>query len=117
MHEWARPGRVRRAILLGAGLATRVASTSGDDGYRPFADGAYTVVEDAGQLRVWYVDAWDPLARPATPSGAPRFVLPVVTDRVAACGIETATRTPLAPSPRPPDPGPDRTFTRLRPPQ
>lgn len=86
-------------------LATEVARTSGDDGYRPFADGAYAVTEEGGVLRVWYDIVRDPYAGPVRMQGDPAFVLPARADRAPDCGIAVPVRTPGAtptPVPTPP---------------
>lgn len=86
-------------------LATKVARTSGDDGYQPFAEGAYAVTEEGGALRVWYDIVRDPYAGPVRTQGDPAFTLPVRADRVPGCGIAVPTRAPRAtpaPVPTPP---------------
>lgn len=80
-------------------LATRVASTTGDDGYRPFSEGAYTVLEDGGMLRVWYAGTRPLEASPVIPKGDPAFVVPALTDRSRTCGLDVGTRAPHTPMP------------------
>lgn len=82
-------------------LVTAVARTSGDDGYRPFDDGAYAVGDDGDALRVWYNVNSDPWAAPVATDREPDFTLPKLTDRTFACGVSTGARAP-SPTPTPP---------------
>ena len=91
-------GTVYRTVGL---LVTAVERTVGDDGYHPFADGAYAVVEKGDSLRVWYDAARDYEAAPVPTDGAPAFTLPKLDDRTLPCGVSTGARTP---SPSPPSP-------------
>ncbi|PVW02962.1 hypothetical protein DEA06_14405 [Microbacterium sp. Gd 4-13] len=76
-------------------LVTAVERTGGDDGYRPFEDGAYAVVDDGDSLRVWYTFNFDYSAAPVATDRDPDFTLPKLTDRSVSCGVTTGTRTPL----------------------
>ncbi len=82
-------------------LVTAVEWVSGDDGYTPFDDGAYAVVDDGETLRVWYNVRFDRSGAPVPTDGAPDFTLPKLNDRTFACGISTHARTP---QPQPPSP-------------
>lgn len=82
-------------------FVTSVERTGGDDGYHPFADGAYAVVDDGDSLGVWYSFSFDDMAAPIPTDGEPAFTLPTLTDRVFACGVSAGTREP-APPPSPP---------------
>ncbi|MBZ4486440.1 hypothetical protein LQ938_07340 [Microbacterium sp. cx-55] len=87
-------------LLAGGGVVyrtdgiyvTAVADTSGDDGYHPFFDGAYTVAEKDGSLQVWYrIDQSDGIAPP--PKGVPAFTLPIlVGEEPGTCGIAPSAR-------------------------
>ncbi len=83
-------------------FATAVERTGGDDGYHPFADGAYAVAGDGDALRVWYSSSFDYLAAPTATDGEPAFTLPTRTDRAFSCGLSAGTREPSpTPPPRP----------------
>lgn len=82
-------------------LVTAVGWVSGDDGYTPFDDGAYAVVDDGETLRVWYNVHFDRPGAPVLTDGAPDFTLPKLSDRTFACGISTHARTPQPQSPSP----------------
>lgn len=82
-------------------FVTAVEQTGGDDGYHPFADGAYAVVDDGDALRVWYSFNSDYMAAPIATDGEPAFTLPKLTDRAFSCGVSAGTREP---SPTPPPP-------------
>lgn len=89
-------------LLLGSGTVYRtngifvnaVEQTGGDDGYHPFADGAYTVKADSDSLRVWYTFNFDYSGAPVVTDREPDFVLPKLTDRTLACGVSSGTREP-----------------------
>lgn len=83
-------------------LVTIADEFTADDGYHPFADGAYTVVDADDSLHVWYSFAFDYSAVPVSTDRDPDFVLPKVTDRVLSCGISTGARTPIPPAPTAP---------------
>lgn len=83
-------------------FATAVERTGGDDGYHPFADGAYAVAGDGDALPVWYSSSFDYLAAPTATDGEPAFTLPTRTDRAFSCGLSAGTREPSpTPPPRP----------------
>jgi len=107
---FARTGTVYRPDGL---LATAVAHTRGEYDYRPFADGAYTVVDDGAQLDVWYSYAFDPAAAPVAADGDPAFTLPTLTGRTPACGLSTGARTPIPPEPALPTYTPAEAQARL----
>lgn len=81
-------------------LATAVARTAGDDGYHPFADGAYAVSDDGASLRVWYDGHFDYSAAPVSTDRRPDFELPALRDRSHVCGVSTGARAP-SPTPSP----------------
>lgn len=103
----------RSFLLAGSGTVYRadglyvtdVARTTGDDGYHPFFDGAYTVQERRGLLAVWYnIDRKD--GQPPAPTGEPAFTLPAGNgDTSRECGIEEPAPHPL-PAGRPPSVAP-----------
>ena len=88
-------------------LVTAVERTLSDDGYHPFADGAYTVAEDGASLRVWRNFSFDYSAAPVTTDRDPDFTLPKLTDRTLACGVSTGARTPIPSAPAAPTYGAD----------
>ncbi|WP_156366451.1 hypothetical protein [Microbacterium sp. No. 7] len=81
----------RSFLLLGTGtvyrtdgiLATPVQWIGGDDGYRPFQDGAYTLVDDGDELHVSY----DADRAGFGPSATLEFTLPKRTDRDLSCDV------------------------------
>lgn len=78
-------------------LITTADQFRADDGYRPFADGAYTVVDAGDSLYVWYRFAFDYSATPVSTDRDPDIVLPKLTDRTLSCAISasaTATHSP-----------------------
>jgi hypothetical protein len=77
-------------------FVTAVDHTVGDDGYHPFADGAYVVVDDGDALRVWYSISFDPSAAPLSTGADPAFTLPKLTDQAHRCDISAGTREPSA---------------------
>ncbi len=77
-------------------FVTAVEKTLGDDGYHPFADGAYAVVDDGESLRVWHGIAFDYSAAPVSTDRDPDFVLAKLTDRTFSCGVSTGARTTRA---------------------
>lgn len=79
-------------------FVTAVERTGGDDGYHPFADGAYAVVDDGDELGVWYTVSFDDTAAPVATDREPDFTLPKLTDRPLSCGASAGTRDP-SPSP------------------
>ncbi len=83
-------------------FVTAVEQTGGDDGYHPFADGAYAVVDDGDSLRVWYSFSFDYQAAPIATDGEPAFTLPKLTDRPFSCGLSAGTREPSTTPPPPP---------------
>lgn len=83
-------------------LVTAVEQTGGDDGYHPFEDGAYAVVDDGDSLRVWYTFNFDYYAAPVVTDRDPDFTLPKLTDRNVLCGVSAGTRTPPPTPPVPP---------------
>lgn len=97
-------------LLVGSGtvyrqdglLVAAVARTSGDDGYHPFADGAYSVTASGASLDVWYSHDLDPFAAPVTTDRDPDLTLPILTGRTPACGLATGARTPIPATPTAP---------------
>ncbi|MBZ4487678.1 hypothetical protein LQ938_02505 [Microbacterium sp. cx-55] len=83
-------------------LVTAVDQFTADDGYHPFADGAYTVVDTGDSLDVWYSFAVDYSATPVSADGDPAFTVPKLTDRTLSCGVSTGARTPIPPAPATP---------------
>lgn len=81
-------------------FVTAVEKTLGDDGYHPFADGAYAVLDDGDSLRVWHCSVFDYSATPVRTDREPDFTLPRLTDRSFPCGLSTGARTPM-PTPPP----------------
>lgn len=89
-------------------LATRVAGTVGDDGYRPISDGNYSATTENGTVSVWYNS--DPMMSPSPPvaTGQPAFTVPELSGRTGACGIQVpvpAGRGVATPTPDPVLPG------------
>jgi len=66
-------------------FATAVARVSGDDGYRPFDDGAYAAVDDGRTLKVWYNVSHDRVGQLIDTSRGPALELPRVTSADGAC--------------------------------
>ena len=67
-------------------LATAVTGVMGDDGYQPFADGAYAVSDDGQVLKVWYNVSYDRGGRPIDTAGDPALELPVLEGSGGSCG-------------------------------
>ncbi|WP_062205466.1 hypothetical protein [Demequina salsinemoris] len=65
-------------------VITQVAYVPGDDGYHPFAEGSYSVVERGRQLLVWY-DVEPPVSTPAERmEEEPDATLPVLAGHACA---------------------------------
>lgn len=95
-------------------LITTVDQFTADDGYHPFADGAYAVVDTGDSLDVWYSFAFDYSATPVSADGDPAFTLPKLTDRTSSCGVSTGARTPIPPAPAKPTYDPDEARAGLQ---
>lgn len=83
-------------------LVTTADQFTADDGYHPFADGAYAVVDTGDSLHVWYSFVFDYSAAPVSTDRDPDFVLPKLTDRTLSCGVSTGARAPIPPAPTAP---------------
>ena len=66
-------------------LATAVAGVLSDDGYHPFADGAYAVSDDGQVLKVWYNGSYDRDSRPIDTAREPALELPVLPRPNRSC--------------------------------
>lgn len=96
-------------LLLGSGtvyrtdgiFVTAVERTGGDDGYHPFADGAYAVVADGDELLVWYTFNFDYTAAPVATDREPDFTLAKLIDQTFSCDVSAGTRKP-SPTPSAP---------------
>ncbi len=95
-------------------LVTTVDQFTADDGYHPFADGAYTVVDTGDSLEVWYSFAFDYSATPVSADGNPAFTLPKLTDRTLSCGFSAGARTPIPSTPAAPTYDTDEARAGLR---
>jgi len=85
---------------------TRMATTSGDDGYQPFHDNAYAVTDDGTSLHVWYIVKSVSEPEPVSTAGEPAFTLPKVTGRGFTCGLARPAAVQGAPAPTPAVPVP-----------
>ena len=84
---------------------TRMATTTGDDGYRPFHNNAYAVADDGASLHVWYNIGQGYDGGPVPTRGEPAFTLPKVTGRDFTCGlVRPAVQGAPAPTPSTPTP-------------
>ena len=84
---------------------TRMAATTGDDGYRPFRNNAYAVIDDGTSLHVWYSIGQGYDGGPVPTTGEPAFTLPKVTGRDFTCGLaRPAVQGAPAPTPSTPTP-------------
>ncbi|WP_336647699.1 hypothetical protein [Microbacterium sp. MMO-10] len=82
-------------------FVTAVESTRADDGYHPFADGAYVVEQSGDALRVRYAASRKAAASPVSTAGASAFFLPKLAGHTRACGLSTGARPPVEESPPP----------------
>jgi hypothetical protein len=74
-------------------IITAAGRFSADDGYHPFADGAYTVTVSGDSLHVWYSFAFDYSATAVSTDRDPDFVLPKLGDRALPCRVSTGARS------------------------